>query len=226
MGAGRLMLMSCVGSARWYVAVSEARAMSVCLAHSPHHRWIPSLPAVIHDMQRVLQSVCARRGLSCRLQLKNEAAAVQSSSEIVRGLADAAAEAQPLVASLLAQQRQGETDHASAAVRVCAATEDSAAANGAVGWVGWMDCNGCGTARCAQAARRSQWRLSLCAAVCSAELTGDSSSSSKNSSSNGKGGSSQAGTGAKLPELVSGAGHDAMVFAEVTRMGMLFVRCR
>ncbi|EFN53618.1 hypothetical protein CHLNCDRAFT_53494 [Chlorella variabilis] len=26
--------------------------------------------------------------------------------------------------------------------------------------------------------------------------------------------------------LVSGAGHDAMVFAEVTKMGMLFVRCR
>lgn len=28
------------------------------------------------------------------------------------------------------------------------------------------------------------------------------------------------------PRLVSGAGHDAMVFADVTRMGMLFVRCR
>lgn len=32
--------------------------------------------------------------------------------------------------------------------------------------------------------------------------------------------------GGAPPLLVSGAGHDAMVFAEVTKMGMLFVRCK
>lgn len=37
--------------------------------------------------------------------------------------------------------------------------------------------------------------------------------------------STQAAGGAP-PVLVSGAGHDAMVFAEVTKMGMLFVRCK
>ena len=29
-----------------------------------------------------------------------------------------------------------------------------------------------------------------------------------------------------IPVMVSGAGHDAMAIAEVTRMGMVFVRCR
>ncbi len=32
--------------------------------------------------------------------------------------------------------------------------------------------------------------------------------------------------GGAPPLMVSGAGHDAMVFAEVTKMGMLFVRCK
>lgn len=31
---------------------------------------------------------------------------------------------------------------------------------------------------------------------------------------------------APAPVLVSGAGHDAMVMADLTKMGMLFVRCR
>lgn len=31
---------------------------------------------------------------------------------------------------------------------------------------------------------------------------------------------------ADVPLLVSGAGHDALAMAELTRIGMLFVRCR
>lgn len=62
------------------------------------------------------------------------------------------------------------------------------------------------------------------AGACQAAAEGSSRASG---SSRGSGSSKSSGTSSDpAPVLVSGAGHDAMVFADVTRMSMLFVRCR
>ncbi len=44
---------------------------------------LPGGPAVIAQLEQSMKALCARRGLSCRLHVKNEAAAVQSDEEVV-----------------------------------------------------------------------------------------------------------------------------------------------
>jgi hypothetical protein len=39
---------------------------------------------VIREVEETMQSVCERRGLRCRLNVKNEAAAVESDPEVVQ----------------------------------------------------------------------------------------------------------------------------------------------
>ena len=96
---------------------------------------------------------------------------------LLQRLAEAAAEAEPLLQRLLAQHVASGSGSVPAGTCAAGSAEERAAVDGA------------------------------------------GSSSATNS-----GGESSGGDAA--PVLVSGAGHDAMVFADVTRMGMLFVRCR
>lgn len=44
----------------------------------------PVLSTVLQELERSIQSVCQRRGLSCRLHLKNEAAAVEADPGVVQ----------------------------------------------------------------------------------------------------------------------------------------------
>lgn len=125
-----------------------------------------------------MQAVCARRRLRCRLHIKNEAAAVESSTEVLAGLQAAAAGAEPLLRRMLPQQAA------------------KAAADAAAG-------------------------------TCAAAPAGSKDAACRAGSLEGSSSGSEGGEGAEPLRLVSGAGHDAMVFAEAgAPMGMLFVRCR
>lgn len=130
-------------------------------------RWDANRKQVIAQLEQSMQALCTRRGLTCRLHVKNEAAAVQSDEEVVEHLMGASVEAAPLVQRLLSQRQALSPDPYGQPPQAC-----TAGAEGSAGCAG------------AQAA------------------------------------------GGAPPLLVSGAGHDAMVFAEVTKMGMLFVRCK
>lgn len=132
-----------------------------------------------------MAAVCKRRGVTCRLHVKNEAAAVEASPEVVQGLREASEAAEPLMQRLMSQHRQRQPA-ASTPPGTCSAPPGGGAAD------------------------------SDCAAADAPAAGGGGSGSASGS---------RAAAGA-APLLVSGAGHDAMVFADVTRMGMLFVRCR
>ncbi|PSC67377.1 Allantoate deiminase [Micractinium conductrix] len=119
-------------------------------------QWDANRKQVITSVEERMKTVCERRGMSCRLILKNTADAVHSDEGVVQSLMDAAVEAEPVVQRLFAQRPAFE-HYPGSPTKTCAASSDP-------------DC--------------------------------------------------------KPPVLVSGAGHDAMVLAEVTKMGMLFVRCR
>jgi hypothetical protein len=75
-----------------------------------------------------MEAVCARRELQCRLYVKNEAAAVESSPELVEGLLAATEEAKGLVDRLLAQARLNAppppVDASSPAAATCQAPAD------------------------------------------------------------------------------------------------------
>ena len=168
----------------------------------PLHPRNPAIPrfAVVGDIERVLQSVCARRKLACRLRLKNEAAAVEASPQVVQDLEAAAAAAQPMVAALLEQQRRQEAESLGP-VGTCAAPAGDSGSGGGGG------------------AKQT----------CAAPPEASSSSSGSSSSGGGREAAAEgaAADGSPPPRLVSGAGHDAMVLAEAgIPMGMLFVRCR
>lgn len=164
-------------------ALAAAAALSAPDRHTYPCPLILLLPhPVIGDIERALQAVCARRQLSCRLHLKNEAAAVEADPGVVAGLEAATAQAQPMVAALLAQQRQ----------------QEAASSGGGAGPAG----------------------------TCSAAASGGAQQAC---AAGGSGGPAAEGAadGSPSPKLVSGAGHDAMVFAQAgIPMGMLFVRCR
>ncbi|KAL4419269.1 hypothetical protein ABPG77_004827 [Micractinium sp. CCAP 211/92] len=130
-------------------------------------RWDANRKQIIAQLEQSMQALCARRGLSCRLHVKNEAAAVQSDEEVVEHLMEASVQAGPLVQRLFSQRQPLSPDPYGQPLQTCAA-----GAEGAAGCAGTQEAGGA------------------------------------------------------PPLMVSGAGHDAMVFAEVTKMGMLFVRCK
>ncbi|KAL4857117.1 Allantoate deiminase 2 [Chlorella vulgaris] len=179
-------------------------------------RWDHNRKQVIQQLRSAMEAVCARRELQCRLYVKNEAAAVESSPELVEGLLAATEEAKGLVDRLLAQARLNAPPPPVAASSPAAATCQAPADGSMQG--------------CADAASDAAIEAT---SIETADEAAYGSTTGGTAAGGGTGGGAAvldaagaATNGSNPLELVSGAGHDAMVFAEVTKMGMLFVRCR
>ena len=146
----------------------------------------------------------------------------------LQSLLDASMEAQPLMQTLFAER---DKEAPSAPANACAAAPDGSMGRESPAGARCCCSQGqaaadCWTLLCFRAAslyclycllshQPSNPASPPCAAAC-----GASEDSSNTPAAPASGG------GGKPPVLVSGAGHDAMVFADVTKMGMLFVRCR
>lgn len=154
----------------------------------------------------------------------HDAPATQCNPGIIRGLSAAASASQPLLQRALSAGPGGLREHTTpgsvaAPDRVAAAehpqrSDLSRSAHGDGSGAEQMQCpagSGSGGGSCAAEPGRASGAAGGAAA----------SHSASDSSSN-----SPAAPAAAVPELVSGAGHDALAMAEAGPMGMLFVRCR
>lgn len=182
--------------------------------------------------------VLCRRGIACQVDRVHDAAATKCDPGIIAGLAAATAASRPLL-----QRALTAADAIAAAPSLVGS--DIQAVAGAAFPAG---------AACRPGSRigdrLAQEQLSGGAALQAGMCHADSDSASGCICSAGGGGSSSndcSGGGGKeaqssdvaeaaiqvaaapelvVPELVSGAGHDALAMAEAGPMGMLFVRCR
>ena len=78
--------------------------MGLPVHHAPPPRPPRLAPAVISSLEAHMVAVCARRGLTCRLHVKNEAAAVESAGEVVQELVAASAAAEGLLRRVFEQK--------------------------------------------------------------------------------------------------------------------------
>ncbi len=193
-------------------------------------------------------SVPCRRGIACHVDRVHDAPATQCDPRIIAGLSAAAAASHSLLQRALAAADTGAaspplvpadaaTTHKAGRVRqearqaaagaacpvggTCQLSSGSAASDVGVCAAGGDNASGSGSGSSASdnspeddAARKPPQAPD--SAEAAAEPSADLAAGLK----------AEPAAAAALPELVSGAGHDALAMAEAGPMGMLFVRCR
>ncbi len=155
-------------------------------------RWDNNRREVISQFQSSLNTTCARRGLACEIEVKNDIEAVECTQEVVDALMRATKESESLFMRVQEQQRRNAARQPPAQVPAgtCAAVPDG---------TGMAECQEFGEEIATERASSPPSSLAVAPVAASAGLP---------------------------VAMVSGAGHDAMMMAQVAKMGMLFVRCR
>lgn len=99
-------LVCTVGSISVWPNAGNVIAGSATFTMDIRSRWDANRAAVITRVRRFLAEVCARRGLTCGIEVKNEADAVQCHPDVVQGLVKATEDSAHIIGSVLRQQAQ------------------------------------------------------------------------------------------------------------------------